>query len=87
MIVATVASGYRYDLERFGHGRIDMQKVNEVLDFGAEAHSHGCLVDHVGRTDADHGDAEHLARVRILAAIVSSMRDLLRDRAPHPSRP
>lgn len=47
------------NLQGLGHGWKYVNKVDEVLQLGMEAHSHGRLVNNLASISADHADSEH----------------------------
>src|SRR2546421_12248385 len=45
------------DLERLGHGWIDVDQIDEGASRRPETQGHGCLVNHLSGVGAKHGDA------------------------------
>src|SRR3989442_5212849 len=48
----------RDDLQSFGHSRVDMDHVDEVMGGRPEAHAHGGLMYDLARVAADHGNTK-----------------------------
>src|SRR2546428_10877919 len=48
----------RDDLQSFGHGRVDVDHVDEVVGGRPEAHAHGGLMYYLARVAADHGNTK-----------------------------